>query len=129
MRYRFAFCPNPDMVVVHTDKQIVTSIQMYHYPDTDVDVQSHLVRDLFGIEGVTSVTLNPYQITIGKGGVFGWNEMTSAILHCIQTNLEPNGEITEVKPPTKSYSAPANQPPMAASEEIIPDEDDERPQE
>ena len=89
------------MLRIHIDKRVVGSIENWNSPDLNVESQPRLVRDLFSFDGVVQIFISPYEITIEKGGVFEWKEMTSAILHCIQTNLEPEGELVETKPPSK----------------------------
>lgn len=103
MRYRLEFCFNPDVVIVHVDKQIVKSIQVWHGPNWNMERQPQLARDLFNVEGIVNLSISPYRIQIEKGGVFEWKEMISAILYSIHTNLDPDGELVETKPPTKIH--------------------------
>ena len=102
MRYCLEFAPNPDVLEVHFDKKVVRIIQFYHWPDEDVETQSQLVRDLFNIDGIVRVSLSPYSIWLEKGVVFEWRRMISAILHCLQVNLDPDEELTEARPPTQT---------------------------
>ena len=101
MRYCLEFCPNPNSVKIHVDKIVVTSIESYHSPNWDQETQPRLVRDLFATEGITSVSLSPYEVFVRKGDVFEWKEMISAILSCIQDCLDPQGELVETKRPTR----------------------------
>ncbi len=99
MRYRLQFNVNENMVSIHVDKLVCKSLKMWD--DLRFGPKKpQFVRDLFGIEGVCEVSIQPYEVGVTKGGVFEWKEMVSAILHTLQVGLDPDGELVEAAPPT-----------------------------
>ncbi|RJQ30946.1 hypothetical protein C4572_03235 [Candidatus Parcubacteria bacterium] len=52
------------------------------------------------INGVTSATIERYQVTIVKARLVGkWDEIIDSVLHALLLFLDPNGEAVEVTPP------------------------------
>lgn len=75
-RLKAEMCPNPNRCVFHVSEEVTTQmILTFESRDCQKEKSSSLIDDLFNIQGITSVTLMPYQVTIGKGTVFSWDEL------------------------------------------------------
>lgn len=59
----------------------------FHSRDSQPDKQTNLVRKLFEIKGVRSVTLFSYTIRIHKAEVFGWDELRPEIEEVVLREL------------------------------------------
>ncbi|MFA6043082.1 MAG: hypothetical protein WC786_05320 [Patescibacteria group bacterium] len=60
------------------------AILSFSAPSTQLDKQTPLVKELFKIQGVKSITITPYQILVQWSAVFGLKEMCPkihAVLH------------------------------------------------
>lgn len=102
MRYRLEYHTNPDRMSVHVDKRVTKKMtEVFFSENWDEDKQMPFVRDLFAVDGVSSVSLGPYSIHIEKGGVFQWEEMISRIIFVLQMHFDPNGEAVEAEQPLR----------------------------
>ena len=59
----------------------------FHYPGAQPDKQTSLVKALFGIQGIKSVHLEPYEIWACWSPVFGFDEMTKQIVRVIREHV------------------------------------------
>ena len=48
-------------------------------PEAQPDKMTPLVRDLFSIKGVASVTLSPYKVILDKGRTFSWMDIQQPV--------------------------------------------------
>lgn len=111
MRYHLEYSPNQTGVSIHVDHIVtdktIRSFSSPAQPSYEEGERPAVVRDLFAIPGVASVFLSPYQVTIHKGSVFGWNEIIPKAISALQVNFDPMGVAVEVRPPKRhppSYS-------------------------
>ena len=70
------FCPNPDYLVIHVS-DVVTQEPILTFGGTihQEKKQTPMSRELLMLKGIKSITLQPYQISIGKARVFEWREI------------------------------------------------------
>lgn len=110
MKVKIEEHPNPDRLSFHlskmiTRKHIVTFDAPEHadLPDSSdgpcsrTEELRYIAGALFVVEGVSSVTFEPYEISLGKSSASDWDEMIPDILHVIKTMIA-KGESVEEKP-------------------------------
>jgi hypothetical protein len=108
MRYRLEFHPNPLCMTIHVDKVMTTSsIEMFCGEKWDKDKQPPIVKELYKeVPGIDSITLKRYEvgimqseISLKKGVVFGWKEITKKVLPLLLKQYEPGGKLVETGKP------------------------------
>lgn len=100
MRYRVEYFPNPACASVHIDHELTRRvIELWGGPESEVESQSPMVKDMFAIPGVTGVHLKRYEVGLEKGVAFTWNEIIFKAKGVILTHLDPTGELVEIGSP------------------------------
>ena len=97
MRYMVEFPPNRNMVIVHVDKQVSKKLEMFLDRDSaEKEGTPGLARNLLGIDGITGVSLDVYDVRVTKGCVFTWAELMGAIHQLVHLSLDPGGPYIDV---------------------------------
>lgn len=87
-RLEHEFHPDPDRCSVHVSEPVTNRrILSFDSPSEQVGEQTEMIKSLFGIKGVVSVTLKGYEISIGKGRVYNWNELLPSVDEIIVKHL------------------------------------------
>jgi len=78
----------PNRCNIDVSKQVTKKGKLtFNGPEAQPNEMTPMVRDLFRIEGVSDVTLFPYQINIDKGGVFHWINIQQSIEEVLRKHL------------------------------------------
>lgn len=74
---------NADVMIFHVSSMLVEEHRHYRTPSAVDSIryleQTPLVKQLFEIQGVKEVRLKPYEVTIERSHVFGWEELQPQI--------------------------------------------------
>ena len=75
------FFPNPDYCTLHVSEEVATEpwILTFEGPEAQPKEMTPMVRNLFRVKGVSKVTLQRYEVSIGKGRVYDWKELLPQI--------------------------------------------------
>ncbi len=103
MKYQLEYHPNPEIVTVHLNKVVAKkSIQTFEGDtEMDDDERPQFVKDLFRIDGVESVTLQRYEVSLKKGTAFEWEEIISTVLELLNTTFNSAGELEKKGEPLR----------------------------
>lgn len=104
MLYQVEYHPNPNCMSIHVSKRLTDDcIELFDGKNWNKKKQPRLVLELFDIEGIVSVSLHQYEMTIIKGRVFDWDNLIQQIIPVIQAQLAPDETVFEkVKPYIKT---------------------------
>ena len=116
MKYKLEFCPNPDMIQLHLQKRLCTSIESFDTPDDKIDVWKgneivgekdppRFVQRLWEVPGITGITIKHYELSLMKGSAFDWNDMLEQIIAILNLELFPDSNpeiIGKPKRPSKA---------------------------
>ncbi len=96
-RIKIQIIPNPDFRIYHfTEKISEHSVHCFTFPINKKEQAKYLrdvgffgvslLQEVFQVKGVTEVFLRTYDISVGKGSAFEWEEVESRLLeifkHC-----------------------------------------------
>jgi hypothetical protein len=101
MRYELQVTGNGHTLIVHVEDRVTDIAIYFDGPGVAPEDQLDLVRDLFEIRGICSMTIMPHKIELAKGHVFEWNELVAKILNVVKNHLCPEEELKEWHPPTE----------------------------
>ena len=103
MKFKIEEFPNPELIEVHVSKRLADKNHIEFFDMTYALLSKHkeelkdLVRELFQIEGVTSINVNQYSIRIHKGLCFEWEEIVPAIISALDIMLATNEDLEELE--------------------------------
>ncbi len=105
MKYQLEYHPNPNRLSIHLNKEVTgAQIESFKSSICAEKIRPEVVNDIFSaVEGVSEITLQRYEISVGKGVVFGWDDMIDQILLILQMHLDPEGKQEEKKAPMRYY--------------------------
>jgi hypothetical protein len=82
---------------IHVDTRLSREFLMYEGPDDEgilpTDKKPEYVSDIFGIEGVTTVCVDQYKLSLSKGSVYSWDEILPAVIDILKSAIDPNGQL------------------------------------
>ncbi len=104
MRYCLEFWPEPNTLSIGVDKMISPQILNYCCPDCkcngEFEPHHPVVQELFLVDGIVWVGLNPYEVCVEKGSVFHWSEVMPGILYAIG-GFDTNSRLVQSRLPRK----------------------------
>jgi hypothetical protein len=98
MKYRLEYHPNRNFVAIHIDRRIVkhnSEICFDEYEIEERDELPQLLKDLFHVDGITSITLYRYVVCLGKALMFEWPQIIPTALDILKTHLDIDGVLEE----------------------------------
>jgi len=97
--------PNPDCIIVHVNYEISNAVienfmrplrdSSERYLDKIGPLGTKIVRELFSLQGIAEVTIQPYQLHIQKGKLFDWVKLKPAIKRILNKQGLPYVEFEE----------------------------------
>ncbi len=96
--------PNKDVLSFHLSKRVPNKSKMQNFIVTADEIDNSLFEEigkimesLFEIEGVSDVTISPYEILIEKSVACEWEDIEASVLKVIQEKIAKKDAI-EMKP-------------------------------
>ncbi len=105
MKFRIEEFVNRDLITIHLSKKISeeSHITFYSpawtnekYSGQKPEELRYLAGSLFQIDGVTEVTIHPYEISIQKGMCFTWDELVPQLIRAINVMVADKEEMEEL---------------------------------
>jgi hypothetical protein len=118
MKYKLEYCPNPDVIQIHLQKRICSSmIENFESPEDKIDVWEgnvivskkdppNFVKRLWEVSGIELISIEAYNLQIMKGSAFDWVDMLEQIIAILNLELFPDSKaemLGEPKRPTEEY--------------------------
>lgn len=106
MKIKIEEYPNPERIGFHLSKRIPNnssdptfflSHMSFGDEKSGLEDAKQIMDMIFAIEGVTDVTIQPYEIGIGKSPACDWEEIESDVVHVIKA-MVAKGDSIEFKP-------------------------------
>lgn len=117
-RYRFEFFPNPACATIHVSVRMTEDMHMsFDSPNAKLAVygkgpiayeeQPAFVKELFKIDGVSSVFVKPYEIHLTRGVCIAWEEIIPQALKALKAELADGRSLIEFGTPIHPKAEPA----------------------
>ncbi len=113
MKYKLEFHPNPNCLSIHVTSRLVNNMcENFESPSDKIDVWNGntivgekdppvYVTRLFGVDGIKTVHIDQYEISLTKGSAFEWNDMLGRIITILNIELFPDSEPQQMGAPKK----------------------------
>ncbi len=102
MKYKLMYHPNPECLTVNVNVELTNEmIELFDSIKYASGKNKKFVEELFGIAGVTGVSLHKYELGITKGSVFEWEDIIQEVIMIILLHYCPNEKAVEIAKPQK----------------------------
>ena len=86
--WNFGPWEHPNRCWIDVSEQVTPMAKLtFGGPEAQPDKMTPLVRDLFSIKGVASVTLSPYKVILDKGRTFSWMDIQQPVEDVLRRHL------------------------------------------
>lgn len=98
MKYQIEYCPNPDCIQIHVNKEIFVGKHEGDYEDflgecNDVD---GVIKALSEVEGIESVSSSVNHVQMTKGKLFAWDDLLPKCIEVIKLYF-PQWDFEEIE--------------------------------